>query len=428
MRRWSNVSHRVTILVAVAAICHLGAGADGAFAQGAQGAQGDRVRTVTDTLIGSVGGVAVDRLGIIYVADFGEVVYKVHPDGRWERFAEGLYGTSGNALDAEGRLLQSEFTGNRLARIERDGTVTRFADGLQGPVGVAVGDDGEVYVCNCSSNTIARVSENGEVGVFASSDLFNCPNGITRAPDGRLFVVNFSDGRVLEVGLDGEVSELAVLPGGGNGHIAMARGQLYATSFQGHRVYRVGLDGDVAPVAGSGTPGERDGPALEAQFTFPNGIAAGPAQDRLYVNDFINRHPPTLEAPPVPKSTIRQLTLAGFWERLARVRASDGLDAMRSFYEEWKADPATAGVFTEIEVNALGYGWLGAGDVEGALVLFELNAGSYPNSFNVWDSWAEALAEADRIDDSIRYYEKSLELNPSNTNARDRLAELRGRE
>lgn len=393
-----------------------------------QGPRGDRVRTVTDTLVGSVGGVAVDRLGIIYVADFGELVYKVRPDGRWERFATGLYGTSGNAVDSQGRLLQSEFTGNRVARIDRDGTVHRLADGLQGPVGLAVGDDDEVFVCNCTSNTIARISTDGVVSTYASSPLFNCPNGITRAPDGRLFVVNFSDGRVLEVGLDGSVSELAVLPGGGNGHVAMARGDLYATSFQGHRLYRVGLDGEVTPVAGTGTPGETDGPALEAQFTFPNGIAAGPGQDRLYVNDFINRFPPTVEAPPVPLSTVRQLTLAAFWERLAAVRAAEGLDAMRAFYEAWKSNSATAGLFTEIEVNALGYGWLGGGDLDGALTLFELNAGSYPNSFNVWDSWAEALAQADRIEESIRYYEKSLELNPGNDNARERLTELRGRE
>jgi tetratricopeptide (TPR) repeat protein len=208
--------------------------------------------------------------------------------------------------------------------------------------------------------------------------------------------------------------------------VTIARGDLYVTSFQGHRIYRITRDGAVTPVAGSGSIGEVDGPALEAAFTFPNGIAAGPGQDRVYVNDYINRFPPTAEAPPVPKSTVRQLTLAAFWERLAAVRAGEGIDAMRSFYASWKSDPGTANLFTEIEVNALGYGLLNAGDLDGALALFELNAQSYPNSFNAWDSWAEALVAAGRVDDAIRYYERSLELNPGNEKARQKLMELRG--
>lgn len=391
-----------------------------------QGPRGDRVRTVTDTLVGAVGGVAVDGLGAIYVADFGERVYKVRPDGRWEVFAEGIYGASGNAIDSRGRLLQSQFTGNSIVRVERDGTVSLFAEGLQGPVGIAVGEDDELFVVNCRGNTVSRVSPVGEVSTYAESELFNCPNGITRGEDGTLYVVNYSDGRLLTVAPDGTVAELAVIPGGGNGHVTRLRGDLYATSFQGHRIWRITLGGEVTPVAGTGERGEADGAALEATFSWPNGIAASPTQDRLYVNDFVNRFPPTVEAPPVPKSTLRQITLAPFWERLAAVRAAEGIDAMRAFYREWKSNPGTAGIYTEIEVNAYGYGLLNAGDVEGALALFELNAESYPNSFNTWDSLAEAHAAAGHTDQAIRYYERSLELNPGNDNARERLAELRG--
>jgi sugar lactone lactonase YvrE len=392
----------------------------------AQAPAGNSVRTVTDTLVGSVGGVAVDALGAIYVADFGERVYKIRPDGRWEVFAEGLYGTSGNAIDSRGRLIQSQFSGNSIARVDRDGTVSIVAEGLQGPVGVALAPDDEMFVCNCRGNTISRVSPDGEVEPYAESDLFNCPNGITRDDDGTLYVVNFSDGRLLRVDTAGAVSEFAVLPGGGNGHIARMRGALYATSFQGHRVYRIGMDGEVAPFAGTGAIGEVDGPALEATFSWPNGIAAGPTGDRLYVNDFINRFPPTVEAPPIPLSTVRQITLAAFWTQLAAVRASEGIEAMRAFHREWKADPATAGIYTEIEVNAYGYALLQGGDVQGALALFELNTEAYPQSFNTWDSLAEAHAAAGDTESAIRYYERSLELNPGNTNARDKLVELRG--
>ena len=92
--------------------------------------------TVVDSLSGGVGGVAVDRAGSIYVADFGEQVFKVEPDGRWHVFAAGLYGSSGNTIDSKGRLIQSNFFGNYISRLDRKGNETVIAEGLNGPVGV----------------------------------------------------------------------------------------------------------------------------------------------------------------------------------------------------------------------------------------------------------------------------------------------------
>ena len=98
-----------------------------------------KVRTLTDTLPGGVGGVAVDRLGLIYVADFRETVWKVTPDGKATRFATGLYGASGNAFDSKGNLFQSSFSGNYISIIDRFGNHTVFVDsGLTGPVGITI--------------------------------------------------------------------------------------------------------------------------------------------------------------------------------------------------------------------------------------------------------------------------------------------------
>lgn len=50
------------------------------------------------TLVATLdGGVAVDRAGFVYVADFRETVWKVTPDGRVRVLATGLYARSGNA-------------------------------------------------------------------------------------------------------------------------------------------------------------------------------------------------------------------------------------------------------------------------------------------------------------------------------------------
>ncbi|HMB53181.1 MAG TPA: hypothetical protein VKU40_07690, partial [Thermoanaerobaculia bacterium] len=99
------------------------------------------VTTLVPELDGAVGGVAVDKLGYVYVADFGSKVWRVSPWGDVEIFVDGLYGTSGNAIDGEGNLLQSSFHGDHLDRVRRDGGVERIASGLEGPVGVTPGAD-----------------------------------------------------------------------------------------------------------------------------------------------------------------------------------------------------------------------------------------------------------------------------------------------
>ena len=85
----------------------------------------DTVTTVftSDTLVGfgAVGGVTVDALGYVYIADFQNSVWRITPQGEVDRFADGLYGASGNAVGPRGWLYQSSFNGNALMRISRTG-------------------------------------------------------------------------------------------------------------------------------------------------------------------------------------------------------------------------------------------------------------------------------------------------------------------
>lgn len=394
---------------------------------GGDGPPGDRVVTLTDTLPGAVGGVTVDATGTIYVADFGEHVWKVTPDGRVTLFASGLYGASGNAVDSKGALYQSSFNGNFVSRIDRAGNVEELADGLQGPVGIAIDDRDDLYVTNCTGNSLSKITREGEVTEFSTSELYNCPNGITRDSQGNLYVVNFSDGKVLSVAPDGTASELAELPGGGNGHITFARGGLYATSFRGHQVWRISLDGQIQLVAGTGQPGGTDGAALQATFFLPNGIAVNPRGNRLYVNEFRVRPTGTELVPPAPKSVLRQIKLASLSDLMVAALDKGGVDAMDETYRAFKADPSTAGLFTEVEVNALGYRFMTAGRMEAALRVFELNAESYPGSWNVWDSLAEAHMNLGHRERAIELYEKSVAMNPANTNGIAKLEELGAR-
>lgn len=422
-----SVAHfrRIRSIAAGVALLTWGAGLPStAWSQGTAIA-GTQVITIADSLVGAVGGVAVDRLGLIYVADFGDKVYKIFPDGRVTVLATGLYGTSGNAVGAHGELYQANFSGDFVSRIERDGSHAVFADGLDGPVGVAVDPDGGLYVNNCRGNTVSRISPDGETRLFARSELFNCPNGLMRHADGNLYVVNFSDGKMLRVSTEGAVSEFALIPGAGNGHIAFARGSFYVTGFQSQSIYQVSPEGDVTLLAGTGRLGEVDGPADRAQFSWPNGIGVAPTGDRFYVNDYLNRTPPTATIRPVPRSSLRMVKLASFADMLAAALAGDGLPALEAAYRAYKSDSSTSGLNTEAEVNALGYQLMGAGQLTAATRVFELNVETYPNSFNVYDSLAEAYMTAGDNRKAIEFYEKSLAINPGNANATTMIDRIR---
>ena len=400
--------------------------AAGQEAAGAAGAA--QVLTVVDSLVGAVGGVAVDGIGAIYVADFGETVYKVQPDGRVSVFATGLYGASGNAIGPRGELYQANFSGHYVSRVDRDGSHEIFAEGFRGPVGVAVDPDGGLYVNNCQGNSVSRVTADGEVTELASGDLFNCPNGIVRHPGGDLYVVNFSDGRMVRITPGGDASLFAEIPGGGNGHVAFTRGNFYVTAFQSHRIFQVTPEGEVTLLTGSGTPGQADGNASEATFSWPNGIAVAPTGDRFYVNDYLNRTPPTATARPVPRSSLRMVKLPSVGQVMAQALRSGGIEAMESAYRQFKSDPATSGLYTEFDLNALGYQLMGSGQVDPAIRVFELNVESYPQSFNVYDSLAEAYMTAGDENRAIEFYERSLEINPGNTNATTMIDRIRSGE
>src|SRR5207247_6235565 len=173
----------------------------------------------------STGGVTVDALGNIYVADFGEIVWKITPEGKRDVFASGLYGASGNAIDHEGNLFQANFYGDSITKIDRKGQAQPFAtSGLSGPVGIAINKQtGDVYVANCRGNSIAKIARDGTVSSFAKSDLFRCPNGISFDREGNLYVVNFRDNKMLKVDPKGIVTPFATISEKGLGHLCLKK-------------------------------------------------------------------------------------------------------------------------------------------------------------------------------------------------------------
>ena len=78
----------------------------------------------------------------------------------------------------------------------------------------------------------------------------------------------------------------------------------------------------------------------------------------------------------------------------------------------------------EGEMNNIGYKLMGAGKTEEALQVFKLNVDEFPEGFNVYDSYAEALMNLGQKDAAIKNYRKSVEMNPANQNGIDMLEKL----
>ena len=79
-------------------------------------------------------------------------------------------------------------------------------------------------------------------------------------------------------------------------------------------------------------------------------------------------------------------------------------------------------------VNNWGDWMLKLEDVDKAIELFKLNVSNFPGSYNAYDSLGEAYMVKHEKPLAIEYYEKSLELNPANQNAKERLHALRGQD
>lgn len=385
----------------------------------------DTVTTVfvTDTIedFGAVGGIAVDQLGYVHIADFRNAVWRLSPDGELIKLADGLYGASGNAIGPHGYLYQSSFYGNYVSRISRTGEVeTWAAEGLSGPVGIAAAPTGELFVVNCNADSISRIAADRTVTQFAKSDLMACPNGITFDDRGDLYVVNFNNPSVLRVTPDGTVHPFTDVPGNaGNGHIVFTRGAFFVTKLRGNQVFRVQRDGSWAALAGTGEAGEADGPALQATLTRPNGIGASPNGDVLWVNDLV-------EGPGLGRGVsvvaLRRIRLMSLADALLAVAPDAGADALRAAYSAYR--DARPGEDSSASAIALGYQWLSSGRALDAVTVFELNAASFPDDATSQFQLGEAFRYTGQPERAAAQYRRALELDPDHPAARSRLAQV----
>jgi tetratricopeptide (TPR) repeat protein len=140
----------------------------------------------------------------------------------------------------------------------------------------------------------------------------------------------------------------------------------------------------------------------------------------LDLNPISNRIFSTLHNLPyeLPKASIASM--------VGQKTISDTADKAIEYYRQVKSKASSDYDFSTLEgeLNSLGYFLLGKSRAKDAIAIFKLNTEEFPNSWNAFDSYAEALAADQQKELAIKYYRKSLELNPDNSNATQQIEVL----
>jgi Tfp pilus assembly protein PilF len=95
-----------------------------------------------------------------------------------------------------------------------------------------------------------------------------------------------------------------------------------------------------------------------------------------------------------------------------------------SEYKQRRTQDTTQRI-NEDNMNTMGYALMRKQHLKDAIEVFKQNAEDFPNSWNTWDSLAEAYANDGEKDLAIKNYERSVQLNPDNKNGIKQLEKLK---
>jgi len=98
-----------------------------------------------------------------------------------------------------------------------------------------------------------------------------------------------------------------------------------------------------------------------------------------------------------------------------------GVQTAINYYYSATQENSDIPLLTEWQINSPGYEFLFKKQIDDAIVLFKLNVEVFPRSSNVYDSLGEGYMENGQFNLATTNYKKSLELNPNNSNAVEKL-------
>ncbi|KIA95978.1 hypothetical protein OC25_05435 [Pedobacter kyungheensis] len=186
---------------------------------------------------------------------------------------------------------------------------------LNSPIGLVADKEGNMYVADENAKTIRKISPDGKISLFAGSNsgeggfrngkgdqaLFQSVQNLAIDAHGNILVVDMSNSMIRKIDPYGNVTTLA-----GNGKLAVvdgpaanasfyfprgiainSRGEIYISD-NSSMIRKIDLNGNVTTVAGAMQSGYRDGQAGAALFNLPFSLVFD-RSDNLYISDRQNQ-------------------------------------------------------------------------------------------------------------------------------------------
>ena len=208
---------------------------------GQPGVAGSSDGPVSQATFTSIGAIAVDSLGNVYVSD-NSTIREITTAGVVSTLAgqPGVNGAAdgtgssatfytpyGIAVDTSGNVYVADTNNGAIRMVTPAGVVTTTAAILGCPAGIAIDGSGNAYVTDFCNQTVLKVTSGGVVstlagdtGIYGHTDgvgvaaLFSSPFGITIDGTGNLYVADSGNAAVRMVSPAAVVSTLAKAPAG----------------------------------------------------------------------------------------------------------------------------------------------------------------------------------------------------------------------
>jgi streptogramin lyase len=188
---------------------------------------------------------------------------------------------------------------------------------LSNPRAVAVDHAGNLYVGDVDASAVFKLSPAGVVTELSGSgSAVKDPIGVAVSRDGTVLVADADDNDVFKISAAGGITKLGQPTGGApfttpTSVGVNAAGEGFVTNNGNNSVLKISSGGEITLFAGkAGATGSTDGPASDARFAAPRGLAVDP-QGNVYVAD-------------ESSSTIRKITVARVVSTLAGIAGTNG--------------------------------------------------------------------------------------------------------